>query len=51
MTVCVRTDACGYITHAPAIVRKFVGEHLSVLIVWMKRQGELLIENLEVERG
>jgi hypothetical protein len=39
MTVMIKADDSGKIYSAAPIVRKFIGQHMSRLEDWMKRQG------------
>ena len=41
MTICVSIDAAGIIVSAPAIVKRFKGQHIDRLRSWMSKQGGL----------
>ena len=58
MTVCVTTEPVPdinrmkrqIIIEAPPIVRKFIGQPLLNLVLWMRRQGGFMQEVLEKEK-
>lgn len=50
MTVIAYLDERGIIVRTAPVTRKFVGQHVSHLELWMGRQGNLRIARLDDER-